>query len=195
MPHRLSLGLLVLLGLVGCANAESPQLALPDFSELRSRATDAVDVTIGPLPLSLAGWLVDHDAGGDPGVADAKAALKGLHALYIRHYEFASDFAYPASELDSVRRQLAGAGWSQIVHVRDQKKSEDVDVYLALEKDRITGVAIVANEPREFTIVNAVGSLTMGQVNALREHFGFQHDADAKEHHDADAGHGSFLPL
>jgi hypothetical protein len=49
-----------------------------------------------------------------------------------------------------------------------------------MEKERITGLAIVASEPREFTIVNAVGSLDLAQVDKLRRHFGeFHHDATA----------------
>jgi hypothetical protein len=191
MSHRLGLLILTSFWLVGCANAqspESPELVLPDFSHLRSQAIDAVDITIGPLPLSLVGWAMDHDTDQDADAAAARMALKGLRALHVQHYEFATDFAYSKSDLDGVRRQLAGAGWSPIAHVRDQKKSEDVDVYLALDRDRITGLAIVASEPREFTIVNAVGSLTMRQVDALRGHFQIQHDALAKEH-------ASFLPL
>ena len=49
------------------------------------------------------------------------------------------------------------------------KKSESVDISLSMEHDRITGVAIVVSEPREFTIVHAVGNLSANQVNDLRK--------------------------
>jgi hypothetical protein len=188
MTHRSGLVFLLCFGLASCAGAQSPQLTLPDFSALRSRATDAVDITIGPLPLRLVGWAMDHDNDPDSDVAQARSVLKGIQALTIRHYEFASDFAYSKSDLEAVRRQLAGSGWSQVAHVRDQKKSEDVDVYLAMENDRITGLAILACEPREFTIVNAVGSLSKEQVDALRGRFLGHHDAVAW-------AHAPFMPL
>ncbi len=181
MPHRLCLVLFGCFVLAAHADAESPtpELRLPAFDHLRSEATDAVDLTLGPLPFSLAGSLLpDHDADS----ARAKALMHGLQRLAVRHYEFASDFVYSKADLDAVRAQLAQPTWSQIVHVRDQKKEQNVDIYLAIDKDRITGLAIVESEPREFTIVNAVGSLSMDTVRALRGRFAPAPDTVAAAH-------------
>jgi hypothetical protein len=178
MLRRLLLTTLACLGLAAQAHAQTPPLLkLPAFTQLRSHATESVDISIGSLPLKIAGWMVGHDA-GDPDSADTRALLQGLKGLYIRHYEFAADFAYPQSDIEAVRAQLSGAGWSQLLQVRDQKQNENVDIYLALDKNHITGVAIVASEPREFTIVNAVGALDMDKVDALRRHLDFHHDHD-----------------
>jgi hypothetical protein len=163
------------------AHAQTPPaLKLPAFTQLSSQATESVDISLDSLPLKLAGWLASQ-AATDPGSADVAALLKGLHGLHVRHYEFASDFAYSQADIDAVRSQLASAGWSQLVQVRNPSKKEDVGVYLAIDKDkdRITGLAIVASEPREFTIVNAVGSLDPSQVDKLRQHFDLHHDAAA----------------
>jgi len=188
MSRRVILVALACCGLAAQAHAQTPLLKLPAFANLRSQATESVDISIGSLPLKIAGWLAGHDS-DDPDSADTKALLKGLHGLYIRHYEFASDFVYSPADIDAVRSQLAGAGWSQLARVRDQKKNENVDIYLALDKDRITGLAIIASEPREFTIVNAVGSLDMHKVDALRRQFESHHD------HDAVASNRGRLPL
>jgi hypothetical protein len=170
MPHRLCLVALACFLLAAHADAQSPspELRLPAFDHLRSQATDAVDLTLGPLPFSLVGSLIDDR---DADNADARALLRGLQRVFVRHYEFASDFVYSKADLDAVRAQLAQPGWSQIAHVHDRRKQEDVDIYLAIDKDRITGLAIVASQPREFTIVNAVGSLSMDTVKALRRRF------------------------
>ena len=186
MLRRLILATLA-CGLAAQAHAQTPLLQLPAFTQLRSQATESVDISIGSLPLRIAGWAIGHD--DDPDSAATQALLKGLHGLYIRHYEFATDFAYPQAEIDAVRAQLAGTGWSRLAQVHDQKKSENVDIYVAVDKDRITGVAIVASEPREFTIVNAVGTLDMDKVATLRRHLDFDHD------HDAAANTRARLPL
>jgi Domain of unknown function (DUF4252) len=186
MLRRLILAALA-CGLAAQAHAQSPLLKLPVFTQLRSQATESVDISIGSLPLRIAGWAVGHD--DDPESVATQALLKGLHGLYIRHYEFATDFAYPQAEVDAVRTQLTGAGWSQLAQVHDQNKNENVDVYLAVDKERITGVAIVASEPREFTIVNAVGTLDLDKVATLRRHLDFNHD------HDAAANTRGRLPL
>jgi hypothetical protein len=178
MLRRLILALFACLGPATLAQAQSPELKLPAFTQLRNHATESVDVSLGSLPLKIVGWMAGQ-GGADPDAAAASALLKGLHTLHVQHYEFASDFAYPQADIDAVRSQLAGAGWSQLIRVRDQKKNENVDIYVAMEKERITGLAIVASEPREFTIVNAVGSLDLAQVDKLRRHFEFHHDATA----------------
>jgi Domain of unknown function (DUF4252) len=177
MLRRLTL-LLACFAPFAVAHAQAPLLNLPAFTQLSSQATESVDISLDSLPLQLAGWLAGH-ADSDPASADAAALLKSLHALHVRHYEFASDFVYSQADIAAVRSQLAGAGWSQLVQVRNPSKREDVDIYLAVDKDkdRITGLAIVASEPREFTIVNAVGSLDPSQVDKLRQHFDLRHDA------------------
>jgi hypothetical protein len=165
MSHRLIVAV-ALLSLSSIAAAEGPRIQMPEFAHLQSKATDAVNVTIGPLPLAISRWFMRDD---DPDSAAVKGMLKGVKSVNVRHYEFAEDFVYSQSDLDAVRSQLSGKGWSSLAQVRDKLKNEDVDVYVAMDKDEITGFTIVASEPREFTIVNIVGTLDMAQVQAFRK--------------------------
>src|SRR5215468_9033615 len=143
MLRRLLLALCA-CGPVALAHAQTPPLKLPAFTQLRSHATESVDISLGSLPLKVAGWFAGR-AANDPDSADTAALLKGLHALNVRHYEFASDYAFPQADIDAVRAQLTGAGWNQLVQVHNPGKSENVDIYVAIDKDRITGLAIVAS--------------------------------------------------
>jgi hypothetical protein len=183
MPRCLYLVILVCFGLVACASAESPGPNLPAFAHLRSQAIHSadVDIDIGGLPLGLAGWLSDDH---DSDMAAVRSALAGLRSVHVRHYEFGSDFAYSKADVDAVRDELSGPGWSRIAHVLDQKEGEDVDIYLAVDQTRIKGLAIVASAPREFTFINTIGSLDLAQVAALRRHLGTRDDAA----HDAPGG-------
>jgi hypothetical protein len=54
--------------------------------------------------------------------------------------------------------------------VRDKDKHEDVDVYIAYDRDKVVGLAIVASEPREFSIVNIVGAVEFEDVATLQKH-------------------------
>lgn len=176
MSRCLYLVILVGFGLVACASAESPVPNLPAFAHLRSQAIHSadVDIDIGGLPLGLAGWLSDDH---DSDTAAIRSALAALRSVRVRHYEFGSDFAYSKADVDAVREQLSGPGWSRIAHVLDRKEGQDVDIYLAVDHTRIEGLAIVASAPREFTFINTVGSLDLAQVAVLRRHFGAQDDA------------------
>jgi predicted nucleotidyltransferase len=99
-------------------------------------------------------------------------ALKGLKAVQIRSYQFASDFAYSTADIEAVRSQLSGPGWTPLTQVQDRKKNEDVDIYVALDDQKITGFAIISTEPREFTILNIVGAVDLEQFAKVQKQLG-----------------------
>ena len=47
-----------------------------------------------------------------------------------------------------------------------------MDVYVCLEDDKVRGLAVIASEPREFTIVNIVGSIDLDKISQLEGEFG-----------------------
>jgi len=166
--HAFWLAGLACLTLPILASAQGPELTLPSFESLRQRATESVDLSLGALPLHLAAWLMDDH---DPDSAEVKKTLKGVKSLQIRSYKFDSDVAYPQAEIDALRSQLARPGWTRLVQVRKHDDKENVDIYVALEDHTIKGIAILACEPREFTILNVVGSVDLDQVARLRKTF------------------------
>ncbi len=63
------------------------------------------------------------------------------------------------------------------VHRSDPQ--EDVDVYVCMEGDKVKGLAVIASEPREFTIVNIVGSIDIDKIGRLEGQFGIpQHQPE-----------------
>ena len=150
------------------ASAQTPELKIPTFEDLQHKAIDSVNLTIDSTILGLAGHFMPDS---DPDSAQLKKTLSGLKSVQVRSFRFDSDFAYSKSDIDSVRTQLAAPGWSRLVEVRDHNKKEDVDVYLALDKHVVTGVAIITSDPRKFTIVNVVGTIDMDQVTQLQKAF------------------------
>ena len=89
----------------------------------------------------------------------------------MQHYSFETDYAYPKSDIDRVRRQLSGPGWSRIVGAVSKKDKTDVDVFLHVDRGKAQGLAIIAIEPREFTIVNIVGNIDLDQLHDLEGNF------------------------
>jgi hypothetical protein len=45
-------------------------------------------------------------------------------------------------------------------------------VFVLISGDKAEGLAIIASEPREFTIVNIVGKVDLEQLHDLEGHFG-----------------------
>ncbi|HEY7642442.1 MAG TPA: DUF4252 domain-containing protein [Steroidobacteraceae bacterium] len=160
--------------------AEHPgRLDLPSFSHLQSKATEVVDVTLGAWPLALASKFMEADDAED---VEVKKLIAGIKSVVIRSYEFDSDYAYSKEDVDGVRAQLAAPGWTHLVEVRKRAKDEhgeqNVDVYVALDADQAKGFAIVASEPRKFTILNIVGAINLEQVAKLERHMDLHVDLD-----------------
>ena len=154
------------------ALASGPQLKLPAFTHLQHLATDSVDISLGPGALGLAAGLL---AQGDPADAQVREVVRGLKGIYIRSYEFAGDDMYPAADLDAVRAQLSGPGWSRLTQVRTQRDGEKVDIFVCMTNDKVSGLAVIVSGRREFTIINVVGSLDLHQLGKLEQHFGLPH--------------------
>jgi len=147
--------------------AQDARLKLPDSRALADKATESVDISLGPWALRMAGAFVDDK---DPDGAATKHLLSGIKSIQIRSYQFATDFAYSVADIDAVRSQLAAPGWNQVMQVHDRDKSEDVDVYVLIENNVTKGFALIAREPREFTIINIVGEIKIDDLPALEKH-------------------------
>lgn len=153
--------------------AGDPELRLPSFPALKEHAIESVDITLGWMPLHLMGWLM-NDA--DPDTAQVRESIKGLKSVQIRSYQFNADYVYPQADVEQLRKQLAAPGWSPLVQVRkrgDQegKGQENVDIYVSLGDKKVKGLVIIACEPREFTIVNIVGTIDLEQISSLAKTF------------------------
>ena len=148
------------------AAPESGRLVLPDFHSLESQATESTVVTVGPWLLHFASHCVDHS---DPDGAATQRVLANIKSITIHSYEFDRDFVYSQADVDAVRAQLHTSNWNRLAQVHS-KHRDNVDVYVSMENDRTTGLAIISSEPRELTIVNVVGSISPEDLQRLSSH-------------------------
>ena len=148
--------------------AQLPALKLPSFAQMRREAVDSVSITVGPIALWFAGRVIGAH---DPDSAAIRKLLRGLHKVQVRSFRFKADHVYAPAELQALRLQLSGPAWHQMVQVRDPAAGGDVDIYYALDERTVTGLAILAAAPREFTVVNISGNIDMEQVAYLRRTF------------------------
>jgi len=160
-----------LLALPTLAAAADPgRLQLPDFSALSKRATQSVDISLDPSLLHLASGVINSDSGGNG--AEVDDLIKGVKGIYVRSYTFARAGEYSKSDVSAVQAQLLAPGWQPIVSTHDLKHGTDVDIYLRRHGDRTEGVAIIAAEPKQLTIVNIVGPIDLAKLAQLQGQFG-----------------------
>jgi uncharacterized hydantoinase/oxoprolinase family protein len=173
---------LVLSGLVSAAPASAaptsaaptsasaePRLVLPDLTTLTKKASQQVTITLDSSMLVMAGKFLDADDPQDAAILDI---IKGLSGIYVRSYTFDEDGAYRQSDIDAINNQLAAPGWNRLVQTKSRKTGANVDIYLLVAGNKATGMALIATEPRELTIVNIVGSIDLDKLHKLEGHLG-----------------------
>ena len=136
---------------------------------LASRATEAVDVSLDSSMLQLAARFL-NDSKTDE--VQVKKLIGGLKAIFVKSYEFDKPGQYSQADIDGVRAQVRGPGWSRIVGVQSKKDEEIAEIFVKTEKDAISGLLIIAAEPKELTFVHISGTIDPSQIAGLGGKFG-----------------------
>lgn len=111
-----------------------------------------------------AGFMNDND----PKQADMKKLIGGLKGVYVRSFKFDKEGQYSMAEIEALRARLKGSGWQSMVDVHSSKTGGDnAGVYMRTDGKRMTGLVVLAFEPKELTVVNISGSIDPAQIQAL----------------------------
>jgi hypothetical protein len=160
--------MLIVIASAFVAKAQDSRLQLGSLDHLAAKASQTVDVNIDERLMRIAAkFLSEHDADEK----DVKQLVSGLKGIYVRSFEFDSDAQYTAADVEAVRTQLRGPGWSRLVNVTS-KKEGNVEVYLLLNGEQIGGLAVLSTDVRELTVVNIVGPVDLDKLAKLEGQFG-----------------------
>jgi hypothetical protein len=140
-----------------------------NLEHLASKASGSFDVSLNTSMLQFAAKFLD---GKDPDEAKVKKLIVGIQGIYIKSFDFNKDGAYVPADLERVRTQLKAPEWSRIVGIKSGGESENIEVWARNEKGKVTGVAILATEPRQLTVCNLVGNIDLDSLADLGGHFG-----------------------
>lgn len=139
------------------------------LDKLASKAAESVEVTLDGALLQLAGKFLSSDK---PDEAKVKNMISGLKGIYVRSFEFDKEGEYLAADVEAIRSQLRGPGWSRIVGVVSKADHENAEIFLKTDGSRVGGLVILAVEPKELTVVNIIGSIDLDQLSELGGRFG-----------------------
>lgn len=173
LPRIFAARLLAALLLVAApiaSHAQAGRIDLPSFDYLAKKAIDTVNISLDPSLLQLAAQFINNDH--DPDADAVKGVIGGLQGIYVRRFRFATDHAYPQADVDRVRKQIDAAGWTRLVSIHDSQQSQNVEIRALRQNNRIEGLVILVTNPREFAIVNIVGSIDLAKLSQLQGKFG-----------------------
>lgn len=153
------------------AFGQDTRLKIDNLEKLADKAAETVDVTLDGPMLALASKFLSKER--SPDEAKVKELIKGLKGIYVKSFEFDKEGQYSDADVEAIRAQLRAPAWSRIVGVRSKRDGETAEVYLRIEGDsKILGMAVIAAEPKELTVVNIVGPIDLDKLSELGGHLG-----------------------
>jgi hypothetical protein len=156
--------------------AQDGHLNLPDFTGLAARASDHTDVSLDGGLVNFAGQFVDDK---NPDAAQVHKLMVGIKNIEIHTYKFTTDDAYSKSDVDKIRRQLQAPNWKRLVQTHNNQEREDVDIYMSMDGQATNGLAIIATEPRQLTVINLVGTIDLKGLAKLGGQMGIPNQVAA----------------
>jgi len=160
---RLIMGALALAAAT-LAGAQQIQINL---DRLAAKASETVDVALNGSTLQFAAKFLDSK---DPDQDKIKKLMGGLEGIYVKSFEFQKKGEWQPADLDAIRAQLKSPEWSKVVGVKSAEGETD-EIYLRSQNGKLTGVTILAAEPKELTVVNIVGPVDLDSLAELGGHF------------------------
>jgi hypothetical protein len=155
------------------AYAQDPaKIEMGHLDRFADRADKVIDVTVNEQVLRLAASLLNPKRSPDEG--KIKELILGLKGIFVKRFEFEKEGEYTMADVDSIRSQLNAPGWSRIANVRS-KRQGNYDVVIMSEGSVVKGLAVLAAEPKAFTVVNIVGPIDLAKLSELEGKFGIPH--------------------
>ena len=161
-----SLAAVLLLAVAATANAQGGRLEMGQLDQLASKASQTVDVNIDERLMRLT---LPFLSGKDE--AKVRDVINGLKGIYVKSFEFEREGEYSQADLEGIRTQLRNPAWSRIVNV-NSKKEGSVEVYLMTVGATVEGLAVLATDPKEVTVVNIIGPVNLEKLAQLEGNFG-----------------------
>jgi Domain of unknown function (DUF4252) len=150
---------------------EPARLHISGLEKLAAKASETVDVNLDGPMLRLASKFINDDE-NEKDDAALRQMLQNLQGIYVKSFEFDKEGEYSPADVEAIRSQLHAPAWSKIVSVRSKKDGENTEVYLLGTESNVRGLAIIAAEPKELTVVNLVGPIDLSKLSELGGHMG-----------------------
>jgi Domain of unknown function (DUF4252) len=175
---RLSRVLLVALWAVCAATLAEAQQAPPPpqpppaqewtprgIETLRKGASSKTEFTLDHSMLVMASKI-------DPDNEDLRRVIAGVSAVAVHRFRYATGSTYDPDVLESVKDEYHAAGWKQVMHDERVAGQGITNLWLRLENNAVSNVAVLLVKPAELDLVSVSGSISPMDLVHLGGHFG-----------------------
>src|SRR5688500_8479348 len=169
--HKIRIPLIAVLLDVTAAftvQAQNPRIQTISIEHLVAKASRTIDVNVDERLMKMAAKLLSDK---DIEEKEIKQLVAGIKGIYVKSFEFEADGQYTTADVESIRAQVRAPLWTRLLNVTS-KKDGILDVYLSMTGDIVNGLAVIATDDREFTVVNIVGPVDINKLAKLEGQFG-----------------------
>ena len=163
-----SIVLLLIITATLVAKAQDSRIQTASLDHLAAKASQSVDVSVDERLMKMAAKVFSDQ---DADERKIKKLVEGLKGIYVRSFEFDTAGQYTAADLDAIRTQLNGPGWTRMVNV-SSKREGNLEVYLLFAGEQVNGLAVLHSDEKELTVVNIVGPVDLDKLAQLEGQFG-----------------------
>jgi hypothetical protein len=158
-----NIGLIVLLAAIPAWAWQG--FDLKSLDRFADKASDSVDVNLEGALLQLAAKFLSAD---DPDEARIKKLIGRIKGVHVKSFEFDKEGVYKEEDLAGLRAQLNGPGWSRLLGIKSKKDSENAEIYSQNGTGKqLGGLTILVTSPKELTVVQILGSISLDDVAEL----------------------------
>jgi hypothetical protein len=160
--------ILVIITCGAVATAQDSRIQMGTLDHLAAKATQTVDVNIDERMIRITAKIFNAQ---DPEEKRVKEVITGLKGIYVKRFEFESAGQYVGADIEAIRAQLRGPGWTRLMNFTSRKDGS-VEVYLMMPGEQITGLAVLHTDVTELTVVNIVGPVDLEKLSKLEGQLG-----------------------
>ncbi len=161
---------LLIVSAAGAASAQTARLQLGSLDRFEPIADQTIDVIVDQKVLQLARPFLQRSK--DPNKRKINEIISEIEGIYVKRFTFEKSGQYSLADIEPIRSQLNNPAWIKIANVRSRRRGQNLDVYTMVNGNKIGGLAVIAAEDTELTVVNVVGPIDLEKLSELEGSFG-----------------------
>jgi hypothetical protein len=158
--------LVVLIAISAAAMAQQRESPPRGLEALRQGASSKTEFTLDHSMLVFMAKM-------DPDNEDLRRVIAGVSGISVHSYHFPGAWTYDPQALSSMKEEYNAAGWKQLMNNREKDGGPGMtDLWIRLENNAISNVAVLLARSNEVTLVLVSGSISPLDLSHLGGHFG-----------------------
>ncbi|MGB9235217.1 MAG: DUF4252 domain-containing protein [Terriglobales bacterium] len=147
------------------AQLQPPVVVPQGIDALRQMASSKTEFTLDHSMLVFASKL-------DPGDEDLRRVIAGISGISVHSFRFSRPWVYDPAVVNSVKDEYHTGGWKQLVNNHDSGDPGMTDVWVRLENNAVSNVAMLFARANEVDYILVSGSISPMDLSHLGGHFG-----------------------